>query len=132
VVMGAGLGGNARAALMTRGLAEISRLALVLGGKAETVAGLSGLGDLLLTCTGEKSRNFSLGVALGRGALLADVLGNRTDVTEGVATAPALLARAKAAGADMPVVAAVAGLLAGAAGVAETMAALMRRALRDE
>jgi glycerol-3-phosphate dehydrogenase (NAD(P)+) len=132
VVMGAGLGENARAALMTRGLAEISRLAVVLGGRAETVAGLSGLGDLLLTCTGSASRNFSLGVALGRGDSLADVLGKRTDVTEGVATAPALLARAAAVGEEMPVVAAVAGLLAGTAGVAETMAALMGRALRDE
>jgi glycerol-3-phosphate dehydrogenase (NAD(P)+) len=131
VVMGAGLGENARAALMTRGLAEISRLAVVLGGKAETVAGLSGLGDLLLTCTGEKSRNFSLGVALGRGASLAEVLGTRTNVTEGVATAPALLARAKAVGVEMPVVAAVAGLLAGT-GIVETMGALMGRALRDE
>jgi len=132
VVMGAGLGENARAALMTRGLKEISRLAVVLGGKAETVAGLSGLGDLLLTCTGEKSRNFSLGVALGRGAALADVLGHRTDVTEGVATAPALLARAAAVGVEMPVVAAVTGLLAGEMGIAGTMAALMGRALRDE
>jgi len=132
VVMGAGLGENARAALITRGLAEMARLAAALGGKAETVAGLSGLGDLLLTCTGEKSRNYSLGVALGRGAALADVLGRRTDVTEGVATAPALLARALAAGVEMPVAAAVAGLLAGEASVAATMAALMGRALRDE
>jgi glycerol-3-phosphate dehydrogenase (NAD(P)+) len=132
VVMGAGLGENARAALITRGLAEMARLALALSGKAETVAGLSGLGDLLLTCTGEKSRNFSLGLALGRGALLADVLANRTNVTEGVATAPALLARATGVGVEMPVVAAVAGLLAGVIGVAETMGALMGRALRDE
>ncbi len=132
VVMGAGLGENARAALITRGLAEMARLAVALGGKAETIAGLSGLGDLLLTCTGEKSRNYSLGVALGRGGLLADVLAHRTNVTEGVATAPALLARAAAAGVEMPVTAAVTGLLAGQASVAQTMAALMGRALRDE
>jgi len=132
VVMGAGLGENARAALITRGLAEMARLAVALGGKAETVAGLSGLGDLLLTCTGDKSRNFSLGLALGRGTALADVLGHRTNVTEGVATAPALLKRAAGAGLEMPVVAAVAALLAGAAGIADTMAALMGRALRDE
>jgi glycerol-3-phosphate dehydrogenase (NAD(P)+) len=132
VVMGAGLGENARAALMTRGLAEISRLAAALGGRAKTVAGLSGLGDLLLTCTGEKSRNYSLGLALGKGEALATVLAGRAGVTEGVASAPALLARARAAGAEMPVVAAVAGLLAGTAGIAETMAALMGRALRDE
>jgi glycerol-3-phosphate dehydrogenase (NAD(P)+) len=132
VVMGAGLGENARAALMTRGLAEISRLAVVMGGKAETVAGLSGLGDLLLTCTGEKSRNFSLGVALGKGEDLAGILAGRAGVTEGVASAPALLARAAAAGVEMPVTAAVAGLLAGEATIAETMAVLMGRALRDE
>jgi len=132
VVMGAGLGENARAALMTRGLAEISRLAVVLGGRAETVAGLSGLGDLLLTCTGEKSRNFSLGVALGKGEDLAAILAGRAGVTEGVASAPALLARAAGAGVEMPVTAAVAALLAGEMGIAGTMAALMGRALRDE
>ena len=73
-VIGAGLGENARAALITRGLAELARLAVALGGQAETVMGLSGLGDLLLTCTGPASRNFSLGLALGRGERLADVL----------------------------------------------------------
>jgi glycerol-3-phosphate dehydrogenase (NAD(P)+) len=132
VVMGAGLGENARAALITRGLAEIARLAVALGGKAETVAGLSGLGDLLLTCTGAKSRNFSLGFELGRGRELAGILAARNGVTEGVTTAPALLARAKAAGVDMPVTAAVAGLLAGGVGVAEMVAGLMGRALKDE
>jgi glycerol-3-phosphate dehydrogenase (NAD(P)+) len=132
VVMGAGLGENARAALITRGLAEIARLAAALGGKAETVAGLSGLGDLLLTCTGEKSRNYSLGLALGQGASLPEVLRHRTNVTEGVATAPALLSRAAAVGVEMPVASAVAALLAGETGVAATMAALMGRALKDE
>jgi glycerol-3-phosphate dehydrogenase (NAD(P)+) len=132
VVMGAGLGENARAALITRGLAEIGRLAAALGGRAETVSGLSGLGDLLLTCTGEKSRNYSLGVALGRGVGLAEILGGRSGVTEGVATAPALLARADSVGVEMPIVGAVVGLLGGTVGVAETMGALMGRALRDE
>jgi glycerol-3-phosphate dehydrogenase (NAD(P)+) len=132
VVIGAGLGENARAALITRGIAEIARLAAALGGRAETVSGLSGLGDLLLTCTGEKSRNYSLGVALGRGAALAEILANRSGVTEGVATAPALAARAAAAGVEMPIVAAVDGLLAGSRTVTETMAGLMGRALRDE
>ena len=93
-VIGAGLGENARAALITRGLAELARLAVALGGRAETVMGLSGLGDLLLTCTGPASRNYSLGLALGRGEKLADVLAARSAVTEGVATAPALVARA--------------------------------------
>jgi len=131
-VIGAGLGENARAALMTRGIAELARLATALNGRAETIFGLSGLGDLLLTCTGEKSRNFSLGVALGQGESLASILRHRTNVTEGVATAPALLQRAHQAAVDMPLTAAVAGLLAGENTVPETMARLMGRALKDE
>ncbi|HQT62997.1 MAG: glycerol-3-phosphate dehydrogenase [Acidocella sp. 20-57-95] len=132
VVMGAGLGENARAALITRGIAEIARLAVALGGKAETVSGLSGLGDLLLTCTGTSSRNYSLGTALGKGEALAAILQSRTSVTEGVATAPALLARAKAVNVEMPITEAVTALLAGRLDVAGTMRALMGRALRDE
>ena len=132
VVIGAGLGENARAALITRGLAEIARLAAALGGKAETVSGLSGLGDLLLTCTGISSRNFSLGLALGQGRSLEEILASRSSVTEGVATAPALLARARAAGVEMPITEAVTRLLAGEMNVPQTMAALMSRALKDE
>jgi glycerol-3-phosphate dehydrogenase (NAD(P)+) len=132
VVIGAGLGENARAALITRGLAEIARLAAALGGKAETVSGLSGLGDLLLTCTGMSSRNFSLGLAMGQGRSLAEILASRSNVTEGVATAPALLARARAAGVEMPITEAVTRLLAGEMNVPQTMAALMSRALKDE
>ncbi|MBB5373832.1 NAD(P)H-dependent glycerol-3-phosphate dehydrogenase [Acidocella aromatica] len=132
VVIGAGLGENARAALITRGLAEIARLAAALGGKAETVSGLSGLGDLLLTCTGLSSRNFSLGLALGEGRSLAEILASRSSVTEGVATAPALLARARAVGVEMPITEAVTRLLAGEMNVGQTMAALMSRALKDE
>ena len=132
VVIGAGLGENARAALITRGLAEIARLAAALGGKAETVSGLSGLGDLLLTCTGISSRNFSLGLALGQGRSLAETLASRSSVTEGVATAPALLARARAAAVEMPITEAVTRLLAGEMNVPQTMAALMSRALKDE
>ena len=128
-VVGAGLGENARAALVTRGLAELSRLVVGCGGQAGTAAGLSGLGDLLLTCTGASSRNFSLGLALGRGETLADVLAGRTGVTEGVATAPALLARA--APADLPVCAAVVDLLAGAK-LHDVITALLARPLRDE
>jgi glycerol-3-phosphate dehydrogenase (NAD(P)+) len=131
-VMGAGLGEIARAALMTRGVAEMARLAAALGGRAETVFGLSGLGDLLLTCTGAKSRNFSLGLALGRGEALDEVLGHRTNVTEGVATAPALLQRARQVGVEMPLTEAVVGLLAGDKTVAAAMGLLMGRALRDE
>lgn len=129
-VIGAGLGENARAALITRGLAELSRLAVALGGRADTVMGLSGLGDLLLTCTGPASRNFSLGLALGRGEALADILAGRTSVTEGVATAPALLARA--AGVDLPICAGVAALLAGRTTLAQAMATLLARPRRDE
>lgn len=131
-VIGAGLGENARAALVTRGLAEIGRLASALGGRAETVAGLSGLGDLLLTCTGPASRNFSLGVALGRGETLPSVLAGRQAVTEGVATAPALLARATAAGVEMPICAAVAAVLAGRLDVPAAVAGLLARDRRDE
>jgi glycerol-3-phosphate dehydrogenase (NAD(P)+) len=129
-VIGAGLGENARAALITRGLAELARLAAALGGRADTVMGLSGLGDLLLTCTGPASRNYSLGLALGRGEKLADVLSARSAVTEGVATAPALVARA--AGVDLPICTAVAALLAGRTTLAEAMAALLARPRRDE
>jgi glycerol-3-phosphate dehydrogenase (NAD(P)+) len=130
VVIGAGFGENARAALVTRGLAELSRLTVVLGGRPETVMGLSGLGDLLLTCTGERSRNFSLGVALGQGTALADILAARDGVTEGVATAPALLARA--GDVEMPVCAAVAALLEGSVTPRQAMDLLLARRLRDE
>ncbi len=129
-VIGAGLGENARAGLITRGLAELGRLAVALGGRMETVMGLSGLGDLLLTCTGASSRNFSLGLALGRGERLADVLAARSAVTEGVATAPALLARA--AGVDMPICRAVAELLAGRLPLARAVSELLARPQRDE
>ncbi|MBV9653629.1 MAG: NAD(P)-dependent glycerol-3-phosphate dehydrogenase [Acetobacteraceae bacterium] len=130
VVSGAQLGENARAALVTRGLAELARLAQALGARAETVMGLSCLGDLLLTCTGERSRNFSLGAALGRGERLAEILAGRTTVAEGVATAPALLARA--AGTDLPICRAVAQLLASELTVEGAVAALLGRPRRDE
>lgn len=131
-VMGAGLGENARAALVTRGLAELMRLAVGLGGRADTVAGLSGLGDLLLSCTSTTSRNYSLGIELGSGRALADILASRTGVTEGVATAPALVARAMGAGASVPICEAVAAVLAGRMTIREAMEALQSRPLRDE
>ncbi|MCA3278293.1 MAG: NAD(P)-dependent glycerol-3-phosphate dehydrogenase [Roseomonas sp.] len=131
-VMGAGLGENARAALITRGLAEIARLASALGGRADTVAGLSGLGDLLLTATGAGSRNTSLGMALGRGESLTEILAARQGVTEGVATAPALVARAAQLGVDLPICAAVADLVRGRVTVQEAVARLMARPQRDE
>jgi glycerol-3-phosphate dehydrogenase (NAD(P)+) len=129
-VIGAGLGENARAALVTRGLSELRRLAVALGGRAETVMGLSGLGDLLLTCTGASSRNFSLGLALGRGKSLSGVLANRTGVTEGVPTAAALVARAGPV--DLPICRAVADLLAGVKTLDLAIAQLLSRPQRDE
>lgn len=130
VVSGLGLGENARAALITRGLAELGRLAATMGARAETVMGLSGLGDLLLTCTGASSRNFSLGVALGQGQSLAAILASRDTVAEGVATAPALIARAPEA--DLPICRAVARLLAGELAVRDAVEALLARPRRDE
>jgi glycerol-3-phosphate dehydrogenase (NAD(P)+) len=130
VAIGARFGENARAALVTRSLAEMSRLAVALGGRAGTVMGLSGLGDLFLTCSGAASRNFSLGVALGSGTPLSDVLSGRSAVTEGVATAPALLARAGMV--EMPVCAAVAAVLDGRMTPLQAMTTLLARSLRDE
>jgi glycerol-3-phosphate dehydrogenase (NAD(P)+) len=132
IVIGAGLGENARAALITRGLAEIGRLAAGLGGRSETVAGLSGLGDLLLTATSLASRNTSLGVALGRGQSLTEILAAREAVTEGVTTAPALLARAAAEGIELPISEAVAAILAGRLRVREAMETLLARPMRQE
>lgn len=129
---GAGLGENARAALITRGLAELSRLVTGLGGKAETAAGLSGLGDLILTAMGNSSRNASLGFALGRGMSLAQALAGRAGVTEGIATAPALLERARTAGVELPICAAVVAVLQGRLDVQGALTALMARPLRQE
>ncbi|MGE0416206.1 MAG: NAD(P)H-dependent glycerol-3-phosphate dehydrogenase [Acetobacteraceae bacterium] len=129
-VIGAGLGENARAALITRGLAELARLATVLGGRPDTMTGLSGLGDLLLTCTGTSSRNYSLGLALGQGQTLAEILAQRSAVTEGVATAPALVARAM--GAELPICAAVAELVEGRTTLAQAIADLLARPRREE
>jgi glycerol-3-phosphate dehydrogenase (NAD(P)+) len=131
-VIGAGLGENARAALVTRGLAELSRLTVALGGRAETAAGLSGLGDLLLTTTGPGSRNTSLGVELARGASLADAVASRIGVAEGVETAPAIVARGAAAGVELPICAAVADLLGGSLSIGDAMGRLLARPRRDE
>jgi glycerol-3-phosphate dehydrogenase (NAD(P)+) len=129
-VMGAGLGENARAALVTRGLSELRRLGVALGGRAETVMGLSGLGDLLLTCTGPSSRNFSLGHALGRGEILSNILASRSEVTEGVLTAAALVTRA--GGIELPICHAVADLLAGVKTLDQAISQLLSRPQRDE
>ena len=130
VVIGAGLGENARAALVTRGLSELCRLAVALGGRAETVTGLSGLGDLMLTCTGMSSRNFSLGYALGQGRSLNAILAGRTGVTEGVATAAALVTRAGKV--ELPICQAVAEFLSGRKTLDQSITQLLSRPQRDE
>jgi glycerol-3-phosphate dehydrogenase (NAD(P)+) len=130
--IGAGLGENARAALVTRGLAEITRLAVALGGRAGTVAGLSGMGDLMLTCAGASSRNTSLGLALGAGRALDEILAERSSVAEGVATAPALVARAQALNVHMPVCEAVARVVTGQGTVRQEVAGLLSRKLKEE
>ncbi len=132
VVEGRKLGDNARAALITRGLAEITRLALSLGGRAETLMGLSGLGDLTLTCSSLQSRNMSLGAALGAGRSLPDILAERRSVAEGVYTAAAVVGLAKAKGVDMPICAAVDAILNHGAGLDDTIAGLLSRPFRGE
>jgi glycerol-3-phosphate dehydrogenase (NAD(P)+) len=131
VVEGAGLGQNARAALIARGFAEMTRFGLARGARAETMAGLSGLGDLVLTCSSTSSRNFSLGVGLGEGRSARELLSDRRTVAEGAFTAPVLREAAAEAGVDMPVTEAVCALLEGAP-VSDVIGALLSRPLRDE
>ncbi|QCO15367.1 NAD(P)-dependent glycerol-3-phosphate dehydrogenase [Azospirillum brasilense] len=132
VVEGRKLGDNARAALITRGLAEITRLALALGGRPETLMGLSGLGDLTLTCSSLQSRNMSLGAALGAGRTLAEVLAERRSVAEGVYTAAAVVGLAGKRGVDMPLCAAVDAILNRGAGLDATIDGLLSRPFREE
>ena len=132
VVMGRGFGDNARAALITRGLAEIARLGRAMGAKPETVMGLSGLGDLALTCTGEQSRNLSLGIALGRGEKIADILTKRRSVAEGVATAGSVVTLAARHGVEMPIAAAVDAVANKGADIDATIAALLSRPSAQE
>ena len=132
VVEGAGLGLNARAALIARGFAEMTRYGLARGARAETLGGLSGLGDLVLTCSSTASRNFSLGVGLGRGEAAAALLADRRTVAEGAATAPVLARSAEARGVDMPITDAVAALLAGEVDARRAIEALLARPLRAE
>ncbi|MFV1918485.1 NAD(P)H-dependent glycerol-3-phosphate dehydrogenase [Sphingomonas sp. MJ1 (PH-R8)] len=131
VVEGAGLGQNARAAVIARGFAEMTRFGLARGARAETLSGLSGLGDLVLTCSSTSSRNFSLGVGLGQGRPAEELLSDRRTVAEGAHTAPVLAQAAAAAGVDMPVTEAVCQLLDGA-DVGRVVEALLNRPLREE
>jgi glycerol-3-phosphate dehydrogenase (NAD(P)+) len=132
VVEGLGLGQNARAALIARGYAEMLRFGLARGARAETLAGLCGLGDLVLTCSSTSSRNFSLGKALGEGLSAAEALAGKNSVAEGAHTAPVLADLARRDGIDMPIVLAVADLLAGLSSARETVAYLLSRPLRSE
>lgn len=132
VVEGAGLGQNARAALISRGFAEMTRFGLALGARPETLAGLSGLGDLVLTCSSTSSRNFSLGLGLGQGLAASALLSDRRTVAEGAFTAPVLREAAARHGVDMPVTQAVCALLDGSVNVAQVVGALLARPLRAE
>ncbi len=132
IVTGRRLGDNARAALITRGLAEVVRLGVAKGGRPETLMGLSGLGDLTLTCSALQSRNFSLGYALGEGQALADVLAARNSVSEGVYSAAAVTELAAGLGIEMPIVAAVDQVLNHGAEIDITIQGLLARPFRAE
>jgi glycerol-3-phosphate dehydrogenase (NAD(P)+) len=132
VVEGLQLGRSAHAALITRGFAEMTRLAVAKGARAETLAGLCGLGDLVLTCSSPQSRNMSVGLALGSGKSLSEALAGKLSVAEGVATAPAVRALAKKLGVEMPICEAVAAVLAGEITLNKAIDGLLSRPLKSE
>ena len=132
VADGMGLGLNARAALMTRGLAEISRLGVALGGKAETLMGLTGVGDLILTCTGDLSRNRKVGLALAQGKTLATIVQELGHVAEGVRCAQAVRGLAAKLGVDMPITNAVAGVLFDGISATDMIGRLLSRDAKQE
>lgn len=132
MVAGLGLGENARAALITRGLAEMVRFGSAMGAERETMIGLSGVGDLILTCSSEQSRNMSLGMAIGAGQDVKDVLAGRSSVAEGVFTAAILVRLAKETGVDMPIAGTVHAVLEGDAEIGAAVDALMRRPYKRE
>jgi glycerol-3-phosphate dehydrogenase (NAD(P)+) len=132
IVEGRGLGRSAHAALITRGFAEMTRMAVALGGRPETVAGLCGLGDLVLTCSSPQSRNMSVGLALGQGQTLEAALSGKRSVAEGVASAPAVRALAAKLGVEAPICEAVAAILAGEVEVDAAIAGLLSRPLKSE
>ena len=129
IVHGRKLGASAAAALVTRGFAELSRFGRAFGARPETLTGLSGLGDLILTCSSPQSRNFSLGIALGQGRTLADA---QTKLAEGVFTAPVLVEMAAARGIDMPIASAVAAVLDGRLSVDAAIESLLTRPFKAE
>ena len=132
VVEGRGLGRSAHAALITRGFAEMTRFAVALGARAETVAGLCGLGDLVLTCSSPQSRNMSVGLALGRGLSLQEALAGKLSVAEGVESAPAVRELTARLGVEAPICEAVAAVLAGEVGVEAAIEGLLSRPLKTE
>ncbi len=132
IVEGRGLGRSAHAALITRGFAEMTRMAVALGGRPETVAGLCGLGDLVLTCSSPQSRNMSVDLALGQGQTLEAALSGKLSVAEGVASAPAVRALAAKLGVEAPICEAVAAILAGEVEVDAAIAGLLSRPLKSE
>lgn len=132
IVAGRRFGNNARAALITRGLAEMARLAIAKGARPDTLMGLSGLGDLVLTCTTMKSRNYSLGVALGEGRTLSEVLASRRSVAEGVFSSGSVTALARRLGVDMPICFAVDAVLNAGADIDAAIADLLARPPTEE
>lgn len=132
VVEGRNMGDNTRAALITRGLAEIVRLGVAKGARAESLMGLAGIGDLTLTCNALQSRNYSLGVALGEGQRLDDILGERNSVAEGVFTAASVTALAASLGIDVPICAAVNGILNEGANIDDVISGLLNRPFTSE
>ena len=132
IIEGRGLGDNARAALITRGLAEMIRLGLAKGAAADTFRGLSGLGDLVLTCTAGQSRNYALGLAMGRGKTLAQALAGTRSVVEGVATAAAIVRLGRRLHVELPIMAAVDGVLHRGIAIDMMIDALLRRPYRSE
>jgi glycerol-3-phosphate dehydrogenase (NAD(P)+) len=126
------LGDGARAALITRGFAELTRLGLAMGAKAETLSGLAGLGDLVLTCTSLSSRNTSLGAALGEGRALKDILAERRSVAEGAESAPAVIALAAKYNVEMPICAAVDSIIAERISIDDAIRALLSRPFKAE
>jgi len=132
IVSGMGLGESARAALLARGFAELRRLGEALGARAETLMGLSGLGDLVLTATSRTSRNYAFGIAIGKGSSPAELDARGHPLAEGVETAPALVARAKRHGVELPIAETAAAILDGSLALDEAIRRLMMRPLKDE
>jgi glycerol-3-phosphate dehydrogenase (NAD(P)+) len=132
IVEGRKLGLSARSALIARGFAEMSRFGLAYGARAETLAGMSGLGDLVLTCSSTSSRNFSLGKGIGEGRPVAELMADRRTVAEGAFTAPVLARLAREKGVEMPIVEAVDAMLAGRSSVDDALDSLLSRPLRAE